>query len=40
MMDKSNWAYIWICHFLKTATLVETLPSGWCVYREALDFED
>lgn len=39
-MRNSNWAYIWICHFLKTATLVEILPFGWSVYREALDFED
>lgn len=35
----NSWAYIWICHFLKTATLVEILPFGWSVYREALDFE-
>lgn len=40
MSNNNNWAYIWICHFLETATLVEKLPFGWCVYREALYFED
>jgi len=31
--------YYWICHFLKFAKLVDTLPLGWCVYREALDWD-
>lgn len=31
--------YHWIRHFLEHATVVDTLPLGWCIYREALDFE-
>lgn len=31
--------YHWICHFLNFAKPVDTLPLGWCVYREAVDFE-
>lgn len=33
------YEYYWICHFLKHANPVDTLPLGWCVYREAVDFE-
>lgn len=33
------YEYHWICHFLKFAKPVTTLPVGWCVYREAVDFE-
>ncbi len=39
MSDTNDWAYIWICHFLKHAMPVDELPLGWCVYREAVDFE-
>lgn len=39
MSDTNDWAYIWICHFLKHATPVDALPLGWCVYREALDWD-
>jgi len=40
MTNKNNWAYIWVCHLLTTATPVEKLPFGWCVYCEAVEFED
>lgn len=33
------YEYYWICHFLKHATSVNKLPLGWCVYREALDWD-
>ena len=39
MSNTDDWAYIWICHFLKHAKPVDTLPLGWCVYREALDWD-
>lgn len=35
-----NYTYFWIIHFLKTATVIDSLPAGWCVYQEAVDFED
>lgn len=34
-----SFEYYWICHFIEHATVVSTLPLGWCVYREAIDFE-
>lgn len=34
-----DYEYYWIEHFLKHATLVKTLPFGWCVYCEPIDFE-
>lgn len=34
------YEYYWIEHFLKHAILVDTLPFGWCVYREPVDFYD
>lgn len=39
MSGNDNWAYIWICHFLKFAKPVDELPFGWCVYSEALDWD-
>lgn len=39
MSSYSDWNYLWISHFLKFAKPIETLPFGWCVYREAIDFE-
>lgn len=39
MLNTDDWAYIWVCHLLKHSKLVETLPAGWCVYREALDWD-
>lgn len=39
MSNTNDWAYIWVCHLIRNATVVNTLPLGWCVYREALDFE-
>ena len=33
------YEYYWICHFLRTAKPVDTLPLGWCIYREALDWD-
>ncbi len=35
-----TYTYYWLEHFLKTATVVGSLPAGWCVYREAVDFEE
>lgn len=34
-----SYEYYWVCHFLKFATPVKTLPLGWCVYREPLDWD-
>lgn len=39
MSNTNDWAYVWIRHFLKHAKPVEALPAGWCVYREALDWD-
>ena len=39
MSNTNDWTYVWICHFLKHSKPVETLPAGWCVYREALDWD-
>lgn len=38
-IEYSPWMVIWIEHFLKHATLIDSLPIGWCVYREALDWD-
>ena len=35
----SYWSVVWLEHFLQHATLVEELPFGWCVYREAVDWD-
>lgn len=37
--DAKNYMVLWLEHFFKHATLVKTLPHGWCVYREALDWD-
>lgn len=34
------YEYYWICHFLKHAKPVGTLPIGWCVYREPIELYD
>lgn len=39
MQNTNDWAYIWVCHLIKHASPVSTLPIGWCVYREALDWD-
>lgn len=39
MSNTNDWAYVWILHFLKFAKPVNTLPFGWCVYREALNWD-
>lgn len=39
MSNTKHYEYYWIEHFLKHATLVDELPFGWCVYREALDWD-
>jgi hypothetical protein len=40
MTNNSNdWMFIWLEHFFKHATPVTELPVGWCVYREALDWD-
>lgn len=39
MSNANNWAYIWVCHLIRHASLVETLPAGWCVYCEAMDWD-
>lgn len=38
---RKDWMTLWLEHFFKhaTPTLVETLPHGWCVYREAVDWD-
>lgn len=40
-MNRKNeiWMTLWLEHFFKHANIVETLPHGWCVYREALDWD-
>ena len=35
----NDYMTLWLKHFFKHATLVKTLPHGWCVYREALDWD-
>ncbi len=39
MNQECNWMVVWLEHFFKHATLVDTLPRGWCVYREAVDWD-
>jgi hypothetical protein len=39
MSKDKPYEYYWICHFLKHATPVDTPLFGWCVYREALDWD-
>ena len=39
MNKQHNYMTLWLEHFFKHATLVERLPHGWCVYREALDWD-
>jgi len=33
------WMTLWLEHFFQHATVVEELPFGWCVYREAVDWD-
>lgn len=37
-IESEHWLTLWLEHFFKNATLVENLQHGWCVYREALDW--
>ena len=39
MSNTNDWAYIWVCHLIQHSKLVTELPHGWCVYREALDWD-
>ena len=40
-MEQKNetWMTLWLEHFFQNATPVDNLPFGWCVYREALDWD-
>lgn len=37
-IESNRWMIIWLEHFFKHAKPVTTLPHGWCIYREALDW--
>lgn len=39
MSNSNDWAYVWTCHLIRQARPVTELPFGWCVYREALDWD-
>jgi len=39
MNQNQNYMTLWLEHFFMYATPVTTLPVGWCVYREALDWD-
>lgn len=38
-LQNNIWITLWLEHFLQNAELVEELPFGWCVYREAVDWD-
>ncbi|GEM_PF-2741543 len=37
-IESDRWMTLWLDHFFKHAELVNTLPHGWCVYREPVDW--
>jgi len=39
MRNTNDWAYIWVCRLIRQSEPVVDLPFGWCVYREALDWD-
>jgi len=39
MSNTSEWSYVWVCHLIRHAKPVTALPFGWCVYREAIDWD-
>lgn len=39
MPNTNEWSYLWVCHLIAHSKLVIDLPFGWCVYREALDWD-
>lgn len=38
-IESERWMTIWLEHFFKHAEPVSKLPVGWCVYREAVDWD-
>lgn len=38
-IEPKNYMEIWLEHFFQNATSVDDLPLGWCVYREAVDWD-
>lgn len=39
-IEYDRWTVLWIEHFLMHAVPVTTLPHGWCVYREPVDWDE
>lgn len=38
-IEYDRWMVLWLEHFFKHAKLVVTLPVGWGVYLEAVDWD-